>query len=121
MDIGTVAGDVYYGLGMELMPDHEIVGRIAIKVAWGFYRSAENLEGMKKCEEFLKDDLSSEAKALAIEQSFDKLGRFREVMETESLGQKLMNDPDGPQLLKIKLKPVLRENFEDLIRFLESK
>ena len=121
MDIGTVAGDIYYELGMELMPDHEIVGRIAIKVAWGYYRSAENLEGMKKCEEFLKDDLSSEAKALAVYQTFDKLNKFRESMENDDMGKKLINDPDGIQLLKIKLKPVMRESFEDLIRFLESK
>lgn len=121
MDVGTFAGDIYYEVGMELMPEYEIVGRIAIKMAWGYYRSAENLEGMKNCEEFLKEDLSPEAKALAVEQGFDKLSRLRKLMENDDLGKKLMNDSDGIKLLMMSIKPTVRESMDLVIKYLNSK
>ncbi len=121
MDAGTLAGDIYYEIGMEIMPDYETVGRIAIKMAWGYYRSAENLEGMKNCEEFLKEDLNPEAKALAVEHGFDKLARFSAIMETDGLGQKLMNDSDGVKVLKLRIKPKVRESLDLVIKYLNSE
>jgi hypothetical protein len=120
MDAGTFAGDVYYELGMEIMTEYEIAGRIVIKMAWGYYRSAENLEGMRKCEEFLKGDLSPEAKAISVEQGFDKLYAFSEVMQ-DDLGQKLLNHPDGVKLLKMKIKPKIKESIANLVNFFESE
>ncbi|MBW3002153.1 hypothetical protein KY338_03275 [Candidatus Woesearchaeota archaeon] len=120
MDAGTFVGDVYYELGMEIVPEYETAGRIVLKMAWGYYRSAENMEGMRQCEEFLKGDLSPEAKAISVEQGFDKLRAFSEVMQ-DDLGQKLLNHADGIRLLKMKIKPKVKESITNLIRFLDSE
>lgn len=120
MDSGTFVGDIYYELGMEIMPESGLAGRIVIKMAWGYYRSSENLEGMKKCADYLKSDLSPEAKAISVEQGFNKLHAFSEAMQ-DDLGQKLLNEPAGIELLKRSIKPKVKESVKRLVKLIESE
>ena len=90
MDVGTLTGDIYYESGLEIMPEHEELGRVAIHLAWGFYRDAEDVQGMKKCYDFLKDDLDSFAKNMVVEKCFENMRVFRDFIEIDDVLKRLL-------------------------------
>ena len=121
MDVGTLTGDIYYESGLEIMPEHEELGRVAIHLAWGFYRDAEDVQGMKKCYDFLKDDLDSFAKNMVVEKCFENMRVFRDFIEIDDVLKRLLDSTDGIILLKARIKPQVLRNLKEAEKYLESE
>ena len=114
---GTLIGRLYYDIGLDVIPRHKMVGRAVIKIAYGFFRDAEDVEGMTRCRQYLGEELDQFIKNKSFEDASSRLSDFRKVLENSDLTRRLMQDPDGIKLVEANLRTHLRKNVEDLIRY----
>ena len=97
------------------------MGRFAIHLAWGFYRDAEDINGMRNCHEVLKDYSAFAKNKVLLETCFEKMRSWRDIIEADDISKILLNSAAGIKLFKARLKPEVLQTLENAVAYLEPE